>query len=367
MIYQSPVYISAIQTMVPDYSYTQRFARDQMLELSASSTAEKNFIRRVYDHSGIETRYSVLPDFTPSNGSRLFPAESDYRPEPDSVARNNVFIEEAEKLSQKTVTALFAKHKEMNLSEITHLITVSCTGFSAPGFDIALQKHFNLSPGVERVHIGFMGCYAAFPALRTAAQILQTDAKAKVLVVALELCSLHLKLDFERERQVANALFADGCAALVLQGQKPESSAFRLNSTNSQLLQKSEEDMAWNLGALGFDMRLSAYVPKILDENIEAAIEETLGNAGVGKEEVKAFAFHPGGKAILDKLKSRLKLKDEQLSPSYKVLQDYGNMSSPTVLFVLQQWLNRLKQGDKVYSAAFGPGLTIESAFLESV
>ena len=215
---------------------------------------------------------------------------------------------------------------------------MSCTGFSAPGFDFHLQKSLGLSPGLHRFHLGFMGCFAALPALKLAADICRSRPEARVLVVVLELCSVHLQFKPDREVMVANSLFADGAGAALVSAQRGEAegSVFRLERFAARTIPESEQDMAWRLGTVAFDMRLSAYVPRLIERNIGAILEDLLAEAGLRRGDVALWAIHPGGRAILDRAAATLGLRPEDLWASYQVLRDYGNMSSATMLFVLE-------------------------------
>jgi predicted naringenin-chalcone synthase len=211
-----------------------------------------------------------------------------------------------------------------------------------------------------------MGCYAALPALKLAADICRSRPEARVLVVALELCSLHLQQKPDREIMVANALFADGAGAALVSAAREDSSGpvFSLERFTSRTLPHSEQDMAWRLGSLAFEMRLSAYVPKLIESNIAPILEDLLREAGLDRSQIALWAIHPGGRAILDRAAGTLRLAPEDLWASYRVLREYGNMSSATLLFVLELLLASQERG-MTFAAAFGPGLTVESAILE--
>jgi len=280
--------------------------------------------------------------------------------------RNELFIREADALSLRAAEKLLSGLPRLDRSRISHLITVSCTGFSAPGFDFHLQKSLGLSPGLHRFHLGFMGCYAALPALKLATDICRSRPEAHVLVVVLELCSLHLQLKPEREVMVANSLFADGAGAALVSARRgaEEGGVFRLERFAARAIPDSEQDMAWRLGSVAFDMRLSAYVPRLIQRNIGAILEDLLAEAGLGRREVALWAIHPGGRAILDRAAASLGLGPQDLWASYQVLREYGNMSSATLLFVLELLLGA-REGGRTFAAAFGPGLTVESALLQ--
>jgi predicted naringenin-chalcone synthase len=366
---ERPVYLQAIATAVPEHAYTQEFARRFLLALPFYDEPTKRFVERLYRDTGIEKRHTVIGDYgkDPSEFS-FYPPSPDLRPEPGVEKRNELFIREADCLSLRVAEKLLAGLPRLDRSRISHLVTVSCTGFSAPGFDFHLQKSLRLSPGLHRFHLGFMGCYAALPALKLAADICRSRPEARVLVVVLELCSVHLQFKPDREVMVANSLFADGAGAALVSGQGGDAagSVFRLERFATRTIPESEQDMAWRLGTVAFDMRLSAYVPRLIERNLGAILEDLLAEAGLERRDIALWAIHPGGRAILDRAAATLGLRAEDLWASYRVLRDYGNMSSATILFVLELLLAAETRG-RTFAAAFGPGLTVESALFEKL
>ncbi|OYP33943.1 type III polyketide synthase [Rhodopirellula sp. MGV] len=249
-------------------------------------------------------------------------------------------------------------------AEITHLITVSCTGFSAPGVDLNLIRECELSPNVARTHIGFMGCHGAINALRVAQSFVDANASAKVLLCAVELCTLHQHYGWYPEQVVSNALFADGAAALVgSAGTEGETRLPSVVATGSTIIPDSTDQMSWLVRDHGFEMSLSALVPSIIEEKLRPWLCEWLAEQGLSPDEVRGWAIHPGGPRILRACEQALNLQRADLSASYDILRRYGNMSSPTVLFILEQ----LIQTDNALPCvmlAFGPGLSIEAALI---
>jgi predicted naringenin-chalcone synthase len=366
---ERPVYLQAIATAVPEHAYTQEFARRFLLALPFYDEPTKRFVERLYRDTGIEKRHTVIGDYGKDPSQYTFwPPSPDLRPEPGVEKRNELFIREADSLSLRVAEKLLDRLPRLDRARISHLVTVSCTGFSAPGFDFHLQKALGLSAGLHRFHLGFMGCFAALPALKLAADICRSRPEARVLVVALELCSVHLQFKPDREVMVANSLFADGAGAALVSGQRTEAegSVFRLECFASRTIPESEQDMAWRLGTVAFDMRLSAYVPRLIERNLGAILEGLLGEAGLSRRDVALWAIHPGGRAILDRAAATLGLGPADLWAPYQVLRDYGNMSSATILFVLELLLASEARG-RTFAAAFGPGLTVESALLEKL
>ncbi len=362
-----PVYLQAIETVVPQYSYAQEYVLDFMQRLPVYS-GRQGFLAKVYRGSAIERRHSVIGDYRRPPAERTFyPPTEDLTPEPDVVARNELFVTESRNIALEVARKLFAAMPQVQPSDITHLITVSCTGFSAPGFDFYLARELPLPAAVNRLHVGFMGCYAAFPALKTARDICLADPGARVLIVDLELCSLHFQQKLDPDIMVANALFADGAAAALVSSEAPRegSPSFRLDAFQSYIISDSDGDMAWTVGHTAFDMRLSAYVPKLIQREIRSITETVFARAGVSREDIAQWAIHPGGRAIIEKAAAELDLSEEDVSASYAVLRNYGNMSSVTIFFVLQE-MQRLGRRGRTFAAAFGPGLTVESAILRS-
>ena len=363
-----PARLRGIGTAVPARAYPQSFALAEIQRLVGDTEAKRTFLERVYKNSGIETRHSAVEDYGKNPADFTFHSKSaDLRPETDTKARNDFFVRHATPLALRAVRDLQERSPDFNPARVTHLVTVSCTGFSAPGIDFDLAAELPLRADVERFHVAFMGCFGAFPALRLARSLIGADPEACVLVVCTEICSVHFRLTWDPELQVANALFADGSAAAWLDGSEAPGPHLELRSFASRVAPASRGEMSWTIGEHGFDMRLSSYVPKVLEANLLPLLQPLLDRAGIQAfADVPLWGIHPGGRAILDRTASSLAVPAERLAPSYEVLRDFGNMSSATVLFVLQKILKSSQTGP-VLSAAFGPGLTIESALLQKI
>lgn len=358
----SPVYVRSIATALPEFKSQQTEIEAFMLRVVGDTERKKSFIRKIYEGSAIESRYSVIPDYRlPTDQRTFFPKNDALDPVPTTAQRNALFCVEANNLAELAVRRLFDQLPGFDPLRITHLITVSCTGFSAPGFDYHLVKEFGLAPSIHRFHIGFMGCFAAFPALKLAQSLVQSSPGAQVMIVDVEACTLHFQKDFQPDVVVANALFADGAAALLVSA---EPGPLQLHDFRSHIIPGSENDMAWIIGETGFDMKLSSYVPRLIEGNIQSILDRLFADSGWDRSELKLWAVHPGGRAILDKTSQVLGLTKGELAVSYDVLRHFGNMSSVTIFFVLKEILNRGQKG-KLFACAFGPGLTVESAFLE--
>jgi predicted naringenin-chalcone synthase len=250
---------------------------------------------------------------------------------------------------------------DLGPEDITHLVTVSCTGFFAPGVDALLIEQLGLSRGVHRTHVGFMGCHGALNGLR-AASAFAADPEARVLLCAVELCSLHFAYGWDPEMLVANTLFADGAAALVGKG-GGESEGWRVQASGTLLMPESEEAMSWRIGDHGFRMTLSPLVPERIRSHLAGWLTEWLGEQGLAIEDVGSWAVHPGGPRILDAVEAALELPDEALAVSRDILRTHGNMSSPTVLFIVER-MRREEAPRPCVALAFGPGLVVEAALL---
>lgn len=358
-------YIHQIETSLPEFQYRQDELRDRMKEIVSGGEKERRLLHHIYGRSGIDTRHSVVDDFKAGGSFRLF--FNGQGASPDTKHRNEVYIDKGRDLFTDVAQKLI-KNSEFNPSDITHLITVSCTGFYAPGPDYDIVKSLGLSPAIERYHLGFMGCYAVIPALKLAKQVCSANPDANVMIVSVELCTLHFQSEPIVDDLISASVFADGGAGAIVSTRKPSSGRYyQINSFASAITDKGENDMAWTIGNTGFNMVLSSYVPSILSDGIQPFLNPVLETHGLTLDDINLWGIHPGGRAILDGLEKALNLPKSALNGSRSVLSDYGNMSSATILFVLKELLTH-NPGDnapqKTLALAFGPGLTIESALL---
>jgi len=356
-------YLHQIATVTPDHAYRQQDIGSWMQEL-AGNERQRRLLRALYRSSGIDTRHTCISDFGRDFFAR---GEQGELLEPGTGARNAIYVREAKELALRAGRQLFEQLPDVNPDEISHVITASCTGFFNPGIDYFLIRDLGLSAASERYHLGFMGCYAAFPALRMAAQFCAANPQARVLVLCLELCSLHIQLDEREDQLLANSLFADGAAAALVSARPPlpGGRALSLDRFASTLVPEGEADMAWSIGDRGFDIALSGYVPKILGANIAGLVDTLLAENGQTRAGIDLWAVHPGGKAILDQIGRALALRPEQLAAPRRILRDFGNMSSATILFVLRDLLTEPETAaGRICSMAFGPGLTVEMALM---
>jgi ubiquinone/menaquinone biosynthesis methyltransferase len=358
-------FIHNIQTALPAGNFKQdTFAKIQKYLIRDNRL--HRVIDGIYKDSGITKRHSVVIKPDMEFHSPFYSINHHGSPrEPSTQERNALFTSASSQLGPEAAgRALHSTN--FKPQEITHLVTVSCTGFSNPGFDFSIIKALGLSPHIERYHLGFMGCYAAFPALRMADQFCRAHPEAVVLVVCVELCSLHFQFKEDMDTILANSLFSDGAAAVVVSGQPERSLTPPLNihSFSSHLIADGSQEMTWTIGNHGFDIGLSKYVPRIIGENIGQMVQEILQKNELKQADIKAWAIHPGGKSILDKFQKSVALEPDQMAISRRILSQYGNMSAATILFILKALMEEpdsLKNGH-IFAAAFGPGLTVESA-----
>ncbi|MBF0205343.1 MAG: type III polyketide synthase [Oligoflexia bacterium] len=365
------VYLHQIATHLPKASFSQETVLKFMLDHFDDTDGKHSFLKKIYNNSAVSKRYSVIEDYDKSPEEyKFFPKNATLKPEPSTFQRNELYILEASRLSIEAVKKLLNELPRLDKNKITHIITVSCTGFSAPGFDFDIIKELGLNLTINRFHLGFMGCFAAFPALKLARNICLSEPDAKVLVVNVELCSLHFQLSSDPDILIANSLFADGITAALISSEVNDTIASApkivMHDFLSLLIPGSDENMTWKIGETGFKMRLSSYVPQILDQNMNLVMAEFKKKTSIPINDVELWAIHPGGRAILDRLYKTLGSVKEDFSPSYDVLNEYGNMSSATIMFVLARILENNKKG-RIFTAAFGPGLTVETGYLEKI
>lgn len=361
-------YITAIGTATPANRYSQEDLAQFMCDHLTAEPTDHKKIKILYRATGIQNRYSILDDYKKQQGTFTFYSNSpDLSPFPSTQKRMGIYKEKALPLAISAVTNCLGNNHPF--SEFTHLITVSCTGMYAPGLDVDLIKALNLTADIRRNSLNFMGCYAAMNAIGLAKDICENNSAAKVLIVSVELCSLHLQKEQTEDNLLAHSLFADGAAALVVTGTNPQNEpALEVIHSASQLYVNGQSDMAWLIGDFGFQMALTNYVPKIIEGGIKQLTTKMLEQIGQTLVDIDAFAIHPGGKKILEAIESQLSITKEQNRSAYEVLKNFGNMSSPTVLFVLKDVWSELRSqpNKKILSFAFGPGLTLESLLFKT-
>ena len=358
-------YINAIETALPDNCFSQETFTGFYLNSTDEETDQRK-IKIVSKRSGINHRYSVIKDFgTDPSNFEFFVKKASLFPEPTLTDRMRLYKKHAVALSVKAIKKIpdfnTVKHT------ITHLITVTCTGMFAPGSDIDLINELQLNISISRSSINFMGCNAAIIALKQADTICKGSPDATVLIVCTELCTIHFQKQYNDDYLLSNLIFGDGCAAVLISS-KPSSPyvhPVKIDRFDSMIAYNGYKDMAWQLSETGFIMNLSSYVSSIIKESIVPLFD----SIHLDPKNIDHWAIHPGGKKIVDDVAAALNLTANDVSDSYDVLKNYGNMSSPTVLFVLKQILEKPqnKKGETAFVAAFGPGLSIETMQLRYV
>lgn len=368
------VRILSIGTAVPATRITQPEIRDFFAAQPAIDRLAARLIRAAFDHSAIDSRYTVIDELgsvadessaTQAATSPFVDAATRELHSPTTGTRNEVYRRDAPALFA-AAAADAMQRAGVDAAEITHIVTASCTGFYAPGPDFRLVRDLGIRPTAERYHLGFLGCAAAFPALRAATRISTAQPDAVVLVVCGELCTLHIRSSRDPEQIVASAVFADGAAAAIVTATAPrtDGAALEVGDFFTAITADGESDMAWTIGDAGFEMTLTAEVPRIVGREIREVVRTVLGTDENPADAVDAWAVHPGGRSVLDRVQAGLELDDQAMDASRGILREYGNMSSATVLFILQRLLHddSLADGARVAGLAFGPGLTVEAA-----
>lgn len=355
-----PARISSIGTALPETSVPQQDLRAFFADQPDVSRLTRRLIGAAFDAAGIEKRHTVLTGLGGSPDGE-FIGEDATLLTPGTGTRNDLYRDAAPRLAAQAARRALAEG-EISPSQISHVVTVSCTGFFAPGLDYRLIRDLGLPETVERSHLGFMGCAAALPGLRLASQITDSRSEAVVLVVCVELCSLHIRDTADAEQIVAASVFADGAAAAVVTADDAvgRSGGIMLERFTTALTSDGESDMVWTIGDHGFNMTLSAEVPRIIGREIRAAVDRFLGDA----EPPSTWAVHPGGRSVLDRVEAGLALEPSALDSSRAVLREHGNMSSATILFILRRLLEDPAVSGPIAALAFGPGLTVESALM---
>ena len=339
-------YLNRIATAVPQHDVHAFFARHALNALNEEPRKARLFARMA-ERSGIEHRYSFLSPENLSTGGFYTPGAF-----PDTAARMRAFERHAPALACRAVDRLLGNNERRR---VTHILTACCTGFSAPGVDHDVIAQCGLLPGVERTMIGFMGCFAAINALRLARHIVRSEPEARVLVLCIELCTLHLQETTDLEQILSFLIFADGCAAGLVSAD-PEGLA--LDGFRTVLIPETRDLITWNIRGMGFDMVLSGRVPNAIQAGLHAHAGDIVD--GAAASDIDLWAVHPGGRTVLDAVERALDLDGEALSASREVLRRYGNMSSATVMFVLDELMRSGAHGAKGCAMSFGPGLSAE-------
>tara|TARA_B100000809_G_scaffold203533_1_gene204612 strand:- start:1414 stop:2559 length:1146 start_codon:yes stop_codon:yes gene_type:complete len=358
-----------INTTVPNFSNSKESLMKFYVE--ALNAADLPNISKkmsfLLDKTKIDKRYSCIPDFH-SEQKELFKGKQ-YN---QSIERRmEVYKDKIMPLAIDAIGPLLIKN-EIKSTDITHLITVSCTGLYAPGLEFALADHFDLQH-TEKLAVNFLGCYAGVKALKHAYYIAQAEPNACILIVSAELCTLHFQPSVVDEDVIANLLFADGAAASIVCGNDNKhlnnKVTLTIDSIGSACIPDTSDLMTWDLGSAAFKMYLSRKLVDMIGENIAPIVDHFLAR---DQKETDYWAIHPGGIRIVEEVRDRLGLTNLNVEDSMQVLKEYGNMSSPTILFILNRILTKIRNSESpdeksVFACAFGPGLTVEMIHFTSL
>lgn len=357
--------ILGIVTATPERQISQQDAAD-LATAFTSDEQQPRALAAIYRQTRIRSRGSVLledPGMRGYSQSFFPPATADTPHGPTTAARMQRYAAEVSPLAIRAARRAI-EDARIPSTAITHLITCSCTGFSSPGFDIELIGALDLAASVSRTHVGFMGCHGAFNAIRVAEAFTASDSRSVPLVVCAELCSLHFQYGAQSDVVVANSIFADGAAALVgsatQDGERAER-GWTLRRQWSALIPDSVHEMGWRIGDHGFEMSLAAAVPAVVGRHLPGIVDAACAEAGLHRREIGAWAVHPGGARVLSGVEDALALPVGALAVSREVLAEHGNMSSGTILFILER-LRRSGVAGPCMAMAFGPGLAVELA-----
>ncbi|MEM9588146.1 MAG: type III polyketide synthase [Planctomycetota bacterium] len=362
--------IQGIGTAVPPHRIDRESAADHAGRLSCHDESQARKLSMLYRRSGVQHRGSVLLEESAQGITQAFypPLESTDRG-PTTQCRSERYAAEAPRLATDSASQAL-QHAGLNADQITHLVTITCTGFYSPGIDVHLIDALGLPRTTERVQVGFMGCHGAINGLRVATGMVARQPTAKVLMCSVELCSLHYQYGYDTDRIVSGALFADGSASLVLTGEAiPEmtngqpSAPISVAATASFLVPNSRDAMTWLIGNHGYEMTLSATVPGLIEEWLMPFLAPWLEQQGESMESIQGWAVHPGGSRILSAVETALPIPSDALGTSREVLAEHGNMSSATMLMILDRFQQQ-QQPRPWVMLGFGPGLEVEVALI---
>lgn len=381
-------YIRSLATATPKYRLEQAQAASLAESICCKTDRHLRLLPKLYRRSGVDHRCSVLlqpaaamatqqarvpavpasaePGKVPHEHlTQSFFEAPQYADDrgPTTAQRMQMYERYAPELAAEAVTRAISSCP-WTADEITHLITVSCTGFSAPGIDHSLIRTCGLNPAVQRTNVGFMGCHGAINGIRVAKAFADTDPDARVLLCAVELCTLHQQYGWSPDRIVSNSLFADGAAAIVGSSDEDEGTSPQVLATGSFVINDTAELMTWHVRDNGFEMSLAPQVANAIRSSLMPWLESWLNIYGLKIPDVNSWDVHPGGPRILSAVEQALSIQNGKLQESRDVLAEYGNMSSPTVLFILQRLLQFTESATPCVMLAFGPGLSIEVALV---
>ena len=358
---QSPSAILGIGTAVPEHVIDQKETADRIAEALQDQPIIARFAKGIFRKCGVETRYTCEENLlAPSATCRYMPGTMAAAKAPVTKERMNVYREHALPLAMKAAQLALADG-QADPSSVTHLITVSCTGQFLPGLDALLVRSLGLPEDVQRIPLTFIGCAAGLKALGLSRQLSLVNPVAKILVVCVELCTLHVQPSARKEDIFAASFFGDGASACLVGTTGREArDLFYLTNHHSVLLPDSLSEMVWTVGNYGFELVLSPNIPRLIGEWVPKHLLTQLS-----LKRPTLWAIHPGGRAIIDTLQDELQLSDVETYASRKILRQYGNMSSATILFVMEEMKKNLQQSNEQeaegIALAFGPGLTMET------
>lgn len=354
--------ILALGKSIPSYSLSQMQLASTLTNLMQLSDEEAWFLEKIYKNSAISKRYSVLPDIM--HPQTRFRSHSQSLRTIGMTERNETYKKEAPLLAAKAARNALQEWNRP-AKEITHVLSVSCTGAITPGIEYLLAHQLALDPHTSLLGINFLGCYGALKAIKVATKIAKENPRNRILLVSTELCTLHFKPHGDMESIVIQSLFADGSAAAVVgsQPKEGEKALFDIIQEGSVLIDNTLGDMTWDAGDEGFIMGLSQKLPSIIADNIQPFVQRLIGASLSTKD--FAWAIHPGGKAILEVMEKTFQLEKSQTQASWKVLQEFGNMSSATFLYVLDEMRKQeIFTNKPIIGLGFGPGIAVEGILL---
>jgi predicted naringenin-chalcone synthase len=361
--------ILGLGTALPGTAVPQAQAEAAARVLCCRTDEQASWLHDIYAGVGVRTRHmapaaGVVHDIlngTRASGSIFLPKDATDDYGPSTAQRLHFYAAAAGPLAVQACRRALDQGK-LGAADITHLVTVSCTGFKAPGVDLELIEHLGLPAGTERTHVGFMGCHGALNGLRVARAFTAADPGARVLLCAVELCSVHYCYGWDPQQVIANALFADGAAAVVgAAADGRAADAWQAVASGSCVFPDSRDAMTWTVGDHGFVMTLSRKVPGLIAGGLRPWLCGWLSRHGLTLADVGSWAIHPGGPRIVDAAEHALGLPRAATEISRAVFAEHGNMSSPTVLFILDR-LRALNAARPCVALGFGPGLTAEAA-----
>lgn len=355
--------ILALATAVPSHAFDQAEIAEKIIDMCTFNPQKAESIRQMYKNSAIRTRYSVIADFKKERKDWNFWGSEYPKTIPTTSQRNDLYKVEASKLAYEAADKALKAWKG-NSEDISYVISVSCTGMVVPGIEFDLMKLLNLKSSTQRLGINFMGCFGAFKGLSVAQAFAKENPKHRILLVCTELCTLHFQAEQTSDNILANSLFSDGAAAVIVGGdpQSHETSLWEIRNKGSIALDNTIDKMKWEVGNYGFNMKLSHTVPVFLGRHIAPFVKSLVGSDF--SYENCDWAIHPGGKSIIQAIEKALKLQEGLTKASWDTLANYGNMSSATFLFVLHRLLEQKNSKKWTIGIGFGPGLSVEGLLL---